>query len=238
MASFSRDGRFDRQSYSLAVPCFLIRHQDGDLLWDLGLNQAQFGQPGGVTYQGIHSRITVPLTNQLEMIGLQPKDIDYVSVSHSHPDHIGNADLFHHSTFIISADEHAFMFSDNARDDGAYSAPYARLEDTETIKYADEHDVFGDGSVRMVKLPGHTPGSSILVLRLEHEGTVLLTGDLVTHTAGREAQAIPAFNMDAEQTRASLDWFEALAASENARVIIQHEPKDFDALPKFPNGLN
>lgn len=238
MASFSSDGRFDRQSYALVVPCFLIRHPSGDLLWDLGLNQAQFGQPGGITFQGIHSYINVSLVDQLDMIGLKPSDIEYVSVSHSHPDHIGNADLFTDSTFIISADEHAFMFSDSAREAGGYFSLYAHLEAVDTVQYDTEYDVFGDGAVRMIQLPGHTPGSAILVLQLENAGTLLFTGDLITHTAGRAAQAIPTFNVDADQTRASLEAFELLAASTQARVIIQHEPKDFATLPAFPSGLD
>lgn len=238
MASFSSDGRFDRQSYSLVVPCFLIRHPKGDLIWDLGLNQAQFGHPGGMTSQGIHSYINVSLVDQLEMVGLKPSDIEYVSVSHSHPDHIGNADLFLDSTFIVSADEHAFMFSDSAREAEDYFNAYAHLEEVETLLYDSEYDVFGDGVVRMIQLPGHTPGSAILVLQLENAGTILFTGDLITHSAGRDAQAIPTFNVDADQTRASLEAFESLAASTQARVIIQHEPKDFGALPTFPKGLD
>lgn len=238
MASFSSDGRFDRQSYTLAVPCFLIRHPSGDLLWDLGLNQAQFGQPGGITFQGIRSYINVSLVDQLASLGLKPSDIEYVAVSHSHPDHIGNADLFRDSTFIVSADEHAFMFSDSARQSGDYFKAYAHLEDADTIQYDTEHDVFGDGAIRLIQLPGHTPGSAILVLQLDHAGPIMFTGDLITHSAGRDAQAIPIFNLDADQTRASLEAFEALAAATQARVIIQHEPKDFAALPAFPNGLD
>lgn len=88
------------------------------------------------------------------------------------------------------------------------------------------------------KMPGHTPGSAVLMLQLERAGTVLLTGDLITHTAGRETKAIPTFNTDAAQTRASIDKFEALAAATNARVIIQHEPNDYEALPRFPQGLD
>ncbi len=238
MTSFSSDGRFDRQRYSLVVPCFLVRHPDGDLMWDTGLNRELYGQPGGLRFQGIHSRLTASLTDQLDMLDLEPADIDYVSVSHSHPDHIGNADLFDHATFIVSADEYAYMFSDAARAATAYFEPYAHLEGDQTVQYVDEHDVFGDGSVLMMTFPGHTPGSAILKVRLENAGTVLLTGDLITHTAGRQAKAIPTFNTDADQTRASLERFEALAASEEARVIIQHEPADFQALPKFPAGLD
>lgn len=238
MTSFSSDGRFDRQSYSLVVPCFLIRHPDGDLLWDMGLNRTQFGVPGGVSFQGIHSRVTVSLTDQLAMIDLQPENIEYVSISHSHPDHVGNADLFDQSTFIASSDEFEYMFSDAMRAADAYFQVYAHLEDAQTIQYTGEYDVFGDGTVRMLQMPGHTPGSAILMLQLERAGTVLLTGDLITHTAGREAKAIPTFNTDAAQTRTSIEKFEALAAAKNARVIIQHEPEDFEALPSFPQGLD
>ena len=238
MSSFSSDGTFDGQQYSLVVPCYLIRHSKGDLLWDTGFDQSLIETPDGLRGGGFHSTVSVRLTDQLQMLGLDPDDIDYVSVSHSHPDHIGNAGLFKKSTFVISAAEFSYMFSDEARGNAERIAPYAHLESADVIKYDEEYDLFGDGLVVMKTLPGHTPGSAILQLTLENAGVVLLTGDLITHAAGRDVGAIPAFNTDIEKTRSSLVRFEELANAKDARVIIQHEPADFEALPIFPSWLD
>ncbi|MBL4870923.1 MAG: N-acyl homoserine lactonase family protein [Robiginitomaculum sp.] len=238
MSPFSINGAFDGQSYSLANPCYLIRHPDGDLLWDTGFDQALADSPDGMRGGGFHSTVSVKLTDQLQEIGLNVDDIEYVSVSHSHPDHIGNARLFKKSTFLISSLEFSYMFSDEMRKSNESFDSYAHLESTLIKKYNDEYDVFGDGLVVIKTLPGHTPGSSILVLHLENAGTVLLTGDLIIHAAGRRIGAVPTFNTDAAQTRDSLAKFESLAAQKSALVIIQHEPMDFKKLPAFPEWLD
>ncbi len=238
MKSFSVDGAFAGQSYALVVPCYLIRHAEGDVIWDTGFDQSLADMPGGISGGGFHSSMSARLTDQLQELGLDVNDIEFLAVSHSHPDHAGNAGLFKNSTFIISAAEHAYMFSDEARDNAESFKAYAPLEDARTIQFDDEHDVFGDGRVVIKKLPGHTPGSAVLLLRLTNAGPQLLTGDLITHSAGRRLGAVPVFNTDIEQTRRSIAAFEALAEAQGARVIIQHEPKDFEALPAFPAWLD
>lgn len=238
MSSFSIDGAFAGQSYSLVVPCFLIRHPQGDLLWDTGFDQSLVDRPDGLRGGGFHSTMFVRLTDQLNELGLDPSDIDYVSISHSHPDHAGNLGLFASSTFVVSAAEHAYMFSETARANAGTFSSYSAVESSNTIKFEDEHDLFGDGKVIMITLPGHTPGSAVLQLRFKNAGTVLLTGDLITHTSGRAIGAVPAFNTDIEETRRSLAKFEERVAREDARVIIEHEPADFEALPSFPAWLD
>lgn len=238
MATFSRNGEFSGQSYSLAVPCYLIRHPKGDLIWDIGLDQALADLPNGIEGGGFRSSVSVRLIDQLRELELAPADIDYVAISHAHPDHAGNGDMFAGATFVVSAAERAFMFADEARANPDFFRPYAALENAKTVTYEKSLDLFGDGRVVMTTMPGHTPGSAVLLLRLENAGPALLTGDLITHAEGRRIGAIPEFNLNAEQTAASLEEFEALAAAEGARVIIQHEPADFDALPAFPAWLD
>ena len=180
MSSFSIDGAFAGQSYSLVVPCFLIRHPQGDLLWDTGFEQSLVDSPDGLQGGGFHSTMSVRLTDQLNELGLDPSNIEYVSISHSHPDHAGNLGLFAASTFVVSVAEHAYMFSQAARANAGTFSSYSDVEHSNTIKFEDEYDLFGDGKVVIVTLPGHTPGSTVLQLDLENAGTVLLTGDLIT----------------------------------------------------------
>jgi hypothetical protein len=67
---------------------------------------------------------------------------------------------------------------------------------------------------------------------------VILTGDLWHIAESRPERRVPAFNTDREQTLASMDKVEALAALSGARVVRQHAPADFAAMPAFPAALD
>lgn len=236
MADFSSEGHFDGQSGTLANPSFLIRHPKGDLLWDTGYGDALAAKPDGIRQGVWHWSLETPLVDQLRRLDLQPSDIEYLALSHLHPDHSGNAGLFAESTFITGRHELEYMFTPEVK--ALYGEGYTPLEQSETLTFEGQHDVFGDGSVVIFEMPGHTPGSCVLLVRTQNAGNLLLTGDLYTHAEGREQNAVPTFNVDADETLKSRERFEALAAKENARVVIQHSRQDFDELPAFPDFLH
>lgn len=236
---FANNGAFDGVARDLVDPCYLIRHPGGDLLWDAGLPEAIADAEGGVVTEGpFELRVPVRLTEQLAQLDLTPADIEFISVSHSHFDHVGNAALFDQATWIVDADERAFMFREDARaaEEFALIAPLENFE-TQLIEGDGDFDVFGDGSVTIVQTPGHTPGHAVLLVRLPEAGPVLLTGDMYHLAESRELRTVPEFNTDRIQTQQSFDKVEALAAETGARVIRQHVPEDFDALPQFPEPL-
>jgi glyoxylase-like metal-dependent hydrolase (beta-lactamase superfamily II) len=92
--------------------------------------------------------------------------------------------------------------------------------------------------VRILKTPGHTPGHQVLVLKLQQAGTVILAGDLYHFRADRTGRLVPLFNTDRAQTLASFDRVERIARNTHARLVIEHDPEDFKALPKFPAFLD
>lgn len=235
---FSREGKYDGQTNSAVDSCYLIRHPKGDLLWDTGLPEELIALPEGLNNGAFHLKVSVKLTDQLQSIGVSPADIEYLSVSHSHFDHVGNAGKFAASTFIVNPEEYAHMFSAEAKADPDTFGTYAALENAKRIEFTKTHDVFGDGKVVIHAMPGHTPGHSVLLVRLDNSGSVLLTGDMYHLTRARELKTVPKFNTDAEQSKASMQMFEALAASENARVVIQHERADVSRMPKLPAYLD
>jgi glyoxylase-like metal-dependent hydrolase (beta-lactamase superfamily II) len=234
---YSDDGAYKGQARTLVVPCFLIRHPKGDLVWDTGLPETIADLPGGTDpKEGV--TVSRKLTDQLKQIGLTPADIEYVSVSHSHYDHIGNAGLFAGSTWIVDADERAYAFRPQARARTDAFPRYAALETAKTIQIQGDgdYDVFGDGSVTIVQAPGHTPGHTVLLVRLK-SGPVLLTGDMWHMPESRAARRVPRFNTDRAQTLKSMDKVEALAKATGARVVVEHVAADIDAMPKFPEPL-
>jgi N-acyl homoserine lactone hydrolase len=235
MESLSNTGAYDGQKLQMANPCFLIRHPKGDLLWETGhvdsLADKINGEVGGVW----HAKLKTKLVVQLAQLNIKPQDIEYLSLSHVHPDHAGNANKFDSSTFIVNELEHKYMFSEPAI--SYFGEYYSALDKAKTIVFSDEYDVFDDGSVVIKSMPGHTPGSSVLLVRLNKAGNILLTGDLYLHAQGRKLNTVLQYNVKAVTIDSRIK-FEVLAKKENARVIIQHDKKDFERLPVFPKYLN
>jgi glyoxylase-like metal-dependent hydrolase (beta-lactamase superfamily II) len=236
---FADDGSFAGIERDLVDPCYLIRHPSGDLIWDTGLPDALAAQAEGVTDGPYHLTMPATLSGQLAQLDLTPAGIEYFSLSHSHFDHLGNASQLSAATWIVDADERAWMFRDDARE-GENFPGYAALETFEhrLIEGEGDFDVFGDGSVTIIQAPGHTPGHSILRVNLTNAGAVLLTGDMWHMAESRERRTVPRFNTDRAQTLASMDKVEALAAATGARIVRQHVPEDFESLPRFPAALD
>lgn len=238
MAPFDRAGAYDGQPGEVVDTCYLVRHPNGDLLWDTGIPDALHDMPDGVTDPPFHLTAAKTLKGQLAEIGVAPADVELLSISHSHFDHLGNANDYAGSTWLVESAERAFMFRDEARANAEGFAAYSGLENADTVEINGDWDVFGDGKVRIISTPGHTPGHASLLVNLANSGPILLTGDLYHLTESRAHRRIPTFNTDPEETLRSMDKFEALAAETGARVIIQHEPDDFAALPKSPEYLD
>jgi N-acyl homoserine lactone hydrolase len=235
LSFFSDTGEYDGgKSGVIAVPCFVIRHPKGILVWDTGLSPAF---PKGVNAAGVSGAIDVPVEKQLAQIGMTPADVSYLAFSHLHSDHTGNANLFKSATWILNKTELAWAVNGGSGTPVEVST-FSAYKGAKTRMIDADYDVFGDGSVRILKTPGHTPGHQVLMLKLQKAGTVILAGDLYHFRADRASRLVPLFNTDRAQTLASFDRLERIARNTHARVVIEHDPEDFKALPKFPAYLN
>ena len=113
---------------------------------------------------------------------------------------------------------------------------YESLRTTEHILFEGQYDVFGDSSVIIYSMPGHTPGHMCLLVNLKDE-PLLLSGGLYDFIEQREYKRVPKFNTDVDMTLKSMEVFEKLATELQARVIIQHEKEHYEELPLYPNFL-
>ncbi len=227
--AMSDDGAYRGRTLDMPVPCFLIRHPRGDLMWETGMSRTR-------TDLGEWATPGVSLVDQLRVLGVAPTDIRFLALSHGHWDHSGNAGLFASSTWLVDAIERRCMFDDENRASPSMD-DYGALETSTTRLIGDDHDVFGDGSVVIIRAPGHTPGHTVLLVRLARAGPILLTGDLWHVTESRVHRRVPVFNTDRAQTLASMDRIEALAAAIGARVVIQHDRGDYESLRRLATGL-
>lgn len=206
--------------------CYLVRHMGHYLLWDTGFPAALKGKP--MDMGALVASIDKTIPEQLATIGLKPSDINIVGISHMHGDHVGQAADFPTAKLLIGKAD--FEQTAGPKDPfGPWRAPGAKLQ----LEHGRDIDVFGDGKVIALNMPGHTPDHMSLLVKLA-SGVVLLTGDLYHATEARTLRGVPPFNTSRAETLASIDRFERLARHYNARVIIQHEPRDIAKLPAFP----
>ena len=237
LGMFSDTGEYDGKPGELVASCFLIRHPKGDLLWDTGLGDDLADKPGGTEDRdGVRATVTRTLRSQLQDIGLQPEDVEYITFSHFHWDHTGNANAFADSTWLLSRREVNAL-------EGEPTPTGVRPENLSAYKQAKielidlDRDVFGDGSVRILRANGHTAGHQVLMLELPKAGTVILSGDLYHTRENYEQGRMPMFNHSRGETLGSFDRVRRLLENSGGRLIIQHEPKDIAALPKAPAYL-
>lgn len=221
---------------NFADACYLVAHPKGTLLWDVGIIPDAQITPGGVSIpvgtSGNSNRATRTLRSQLAEIGYRPADITFLALSHSHGDHIANANDYAQSTWLVQKPERDLMFSEQAQK-GATFANYSALKTSKTIELTGDHDVFGDGTVVLKSTPGHTPGHQSLFLKLAKTGPIVLTGDLYHYAAERSMKKVPV-NDDRDRTQASRDAIDTLLTTTGAQLWIQHDIGANAKLKKSP----
>lgn len=237
--AFSDTDAYPGKSKVLTSSCYLIRHGDQMMIWDTGLPVALKGAALSGTGD-MSATVTRTLVEQLADLGIKPDDIDFVGISHFHFDHIGQLDAFPGATLLIGKGDWDLLKAPKP-DPRINTAPFKHwlTPKAGTAEAVDgDKDVFGDGSVVMLDMPGHTPGHHSLRVKLKNKGVVLLTGDLAHFTENYNGNGVPEFNTDRADTLASFDRFKKMAANLKATVIIQHEPADVKKLPAFPKAAD
>ncbi|MDL5160525.1 N-acyl homoserine lactonase family protein [Actinomycetospora termitidis] len=213
---------------TLVVPSFLIEHDHGLVLFDTGLApeaavdaQAAYGEIGRQIAFAPEKRVD----RQLESFGFAPSQVTHVVVSHVHFDHTGGLRLFPRARFLLGE-------GDRAAVDDPEGSDLARAEDLAPVRESDwtfvegDLDLFGDRSVVMLAMPGHTPGNTSLLVRFPGR-TMLLTGDTAHLRSAVETPAPMGADTDPNAAVASLHRVRALAEEEHAEVWVAHDPDDW-----------
>ena len=99
-----------------------------------------------------------------------------------------------------------------------------------------DRDLFGDGTVRVLYTPGHTPGHTSLLVKAGGKAFIL-TGDLV-HNRDQLATLTPSGNhVDKVRGKAEIERVVKIAADEGATIIVGHDSRDIALLPAFPKAM-
>ena len=223
----------------LVVPCYIVDHPDGRMLWDGGLPSAIADETGkdDEGWNG-NARLERTLAQQLAEVdlGFDLSSLDYMAFSHIHYDHVGVANEIRGATWLVQQGDYEAAFADPVTVPAVQPELLANLRDVDRLILTGDHDVFGDGRVQLISAPGHTPGHQVLFLDLAETGPLVLSGDLYHFRFSREDRRVPVFNVDPEMSLESMDKVETLVAARDAMFWIEHELELFltlRAAPKF-----
>ena len=225
------------QSAVFSDNCYLIQHGSDWMMWDSGYPDSLVDKPEGIVGPRSTALRTKTLASQLAEIGVAPSQITYLAFSHSHGDHVGNGNLFTSATLYIQRAEYDAAFGPDAAKFGFVPATYEQLRTSRTVKLEGDADVFGDGSVRILSTPGHTPGHQSLLVRLPKTGAVVLSGDVAHFQENFSERRVPGFNFDKAQSLQSMAKIDAIVKAEHAQLWINHDAKQSATIAHAPQFI-
>ncbi len=217
----------------MPVSCVLLKHPQGNVLFDTGCNPAAAQNSA---WWGRHARYCKPifdaeasLLEEISKTGLSPSDIDVVICSHLHFDHCGCNAYFDRATILCSSKE-----LDSARATNADSMGYIRGEwdvgqPMDTID--GDHDLFGDGRITLIPLPGHTLGMMGAHVVLDQCGAFVLASDAVPVGASLRERYAPRNTADVELYMFSLEEISRLEC-DGATILFGHDDEQWKGLRK------
>ena len=217
----------------MPVSCMLLRHRQGNVLFDTGCHPSVAEDP--VAHWGGMAKIMTPIMppgvnvlTGLAGIGFSADDVDVVVCSHLHPDHCGCNAFFRRASVIVHEKEVAAARAPNAEPMGYLAAEW----DFGAFDLLNgQRDVFGDGRIVLLPLPGHTPGSTGALIQLERDGTFLLAADTVSLRVTLDSGVLPRNIQSADALMKSLAEIRAIEAR-GATVLCGHDAAQWDTLRK------
>jgi N-acyl homoserine lactone hydrolase len=226
------------ETIDLPVSSALIRHAQGNVLFDTGCHPSVVDDADG--RWGPLAKVMKPvmsadetLLSSLACTGLGPNDIDIVVNSHFHPDHCGCNQFFKKATFFAHEKEIEAAKAPGAESAGYLKADWDYGQPIEAV--CGEKDIFGDSTVVLVPLPGHTPGTLGTIVSLNRDGQFLLASDSVSLRHNLDADAAPRNTWNVEQ---QLKTFAEVRRIEKAgaTIICGHDDRQWQSLRKGSEG--
>lgn len=229
---------------TLPVCAYLIRHPKGLILVDTGW--CRDISPDGVYDAKAVGRMLpahlaalfrpylpagMAVHEQLAAMGISPRDLDYVLLTHLDADHVAGLRHVAGAKRIILPEDEYFWAS---RTVYKTRQPWSLWIDQpiERLYYRGSPlgpkgwaiDLFGDESVQLVNLPGHTDGMAAVIVR-SGARFVLLAADAAYSPRNWREMITPGFGFDPKLQRKSLEWVKKMAGDPDcAAVLCSHDP--------------
>ena len=218
----------------LPVSCMLLRHKQGNVLFDTGCHPSVAENPEA--RWGSLAKFMVPIMppgehvlSGLKAVGLGPDDIDVVVCSHLHTDHCGCNEFFKKSTIVVHALELEAAKAPDAVNSGYFPADWDQPIPMKVIE--GETDLFGDGRITLLPLHGHSRGTIGALVALDTSGDFLLTSDALSIRANLDREIVPRNPWNAKQFLDSFATIRRIEAG-GATVVCSHDSAQWDTLRK------
>jgi N-acyl homoserine lactone hydrolase len=222
------------QETDFVVVSELIVHPKGILLWEAGAVPDEKLPADGSPFSEGPAVVTQSLASQVAAVGYDIDDIDFFAMSHLHSDHNGNANAFAGAKWIVQQADRDMMFA-GQEVRVMVASQFSALQTADSLILNNEdYDVFGDGSVRLIAAPGHTPGHQVLLVNLADYGPVLLAGDLYHYPEEIATGRTPTFEYDPATSAISRAKIHALLLQTGAKLWIGHDKATHAALKFAP----
>ncbi|MED5814591.1 MBL fold metallo-hydrolase [Mycolicibacterium sp. 050232] len=221
-----------------AVNAFVIRHPMATFLVDPGVCVDVVGRavaelPWLLRVAVTPPRDVVDIRQALALAGIDVADIDFALPTHLHWDHVaGLLDLPGLPAYLHRLEHSWAMSGPVAPQGGVRSAVRDRpvtlydLDGPPILTFPCSHDLFGDRSVVLVGLPGHTPGS-IGILVQTSTGPTLLAGDAVWSRIQidrlRQKASYPGLLADADRDAAWATLHRLHAIRDRLAIVPSHD---------------
>ena len=237
------------EDYYSGMAAVLIHHPKATLLFDTG-----FGANVDEHFKNA-PRLMRALTTydkemnaarQLQDFGISPNEINSIILSHWHWDHVSGAEDFPGVDVMLSKTEEDYIQTLPAGELISQMRGRLKLRSFDFTSGAYEnfdrsYDMFADGSLVLVPLPGHTPGSTGLFVNLRSGKRFFFIGDL---TWAIEGVRLPAerpwisrklVDLDEEQVRRSIIKVHQLHERRPDLIIVPaHDRRIHDQIANFP----
>ena len=220
----------------LPTYAFAVEHADGVILIDTGSNAGLMNLPRWHPYFRLAVRFEIDREQevgvQLGRIGIAPRDVKMVVLTHMHIDHdAGLKDLPHSKVFAAPGEiKSASGFAGQIR--GYLPQRWPADFDPKPLVFDDE--AFGpfarsrrltrDGSVIAIPTPGHT-AHHISIAVVDEAATVLVAGDASYTEANLQAGVIDGVAEAEARAALTFEQLSALAAERPIVFLPTHDPQ-------------
>lgn len=240
------------ETWHLGIASILVRHPSGAAVIDpaFGSQIERDTERAPVWFRAAvmgNPSHKARVADQLEAVGVDPKDVRFALISHAHWDHTGGLrDLFR-AKVVLSREELGFIRGlKRDTEHGSLKwlldlrqerfAPFA-WDGPPYEGFEASHDVFGDGTIVAVPLPGHTPGSVGYFINTKQKrwlyvGDAAWTLESIRRPVHKSAAARALADKDVEQTGATLGVLhQFMTTRPDVTVVPAHELSALKTLP-------
>jgi N-acyl homoserine lactone hydrolase len=205
---------------------YLIRHPDGDVLFDNGAHPAFISDPRSRLGDAadLYNVVMVPgddVVSKLRTLGVEADNIGHVVQSHLHYDHAGGLEFLTSAMVYVQKEELPF-----ASWPPVYQRDVYVRQDFDGVRNWKElrgdYDIFNDGRLMIISTPGHTPGHQSLLVKLENQAYIL-TGDAMYDRQKATERRLPGLLWSPDALVESWERIEELQRRYKAELIVTHD---------------